>query len=53
MNIGPTTGGLRTRLRRPLTTYGHLLPDAEDRTRLAVDAAWSSTGDAPVVASDI
>ena len=23
-----------------LTTYGHLLPDSEDRTRRAVDDAW-------------
>jgi integrase len=23
-----------------LTTYGHLLPDSEDRTRRAIDAAW-------------
>src|SRR5215211_3330920 len=27
-----------------LTTYGHLLPDSEDRTRRAIDAAWSSDG---------
>ncbi|GLL14743.1 hypothetical protein GCM10017577_58910 [Pseudonocardia halophobica] len=25
-----------------LTTYGHLLPGSEDRTRKAVDAAWST-----------
>lgn len=25
-----------------LTTYGHLLPDSEDRTRKAIDAAWSA-----------
>jgi integrase len=25
-----------------LKTYGHLMPDSEDRTRLAVDQAWSS-----------
>ena len=25
-----------------LTTYGHLLPDAEHRTRRAVDQAWSA-----------
>ena len=25
-----------------LTTYGHLLPDAEDRTRRAVDDAWTA-----------
>jgi hypothetical protein len=23
-----------------LTTYGHLLPDSEERTRRAVDSAW-------------
>ena len=23
-----------------LTTYGHLLPDSEDRTRRALDDAW-------------
>ncbi len=23
-----------------LTTYGHLMPDSEDRTRRAVDDAW-------------
>jgi integrase len=27
-----------------LTTYGHLLPDSEDRTRRAIDAAWISDG---------
>jgi hypothetical protein len=27
-----------------LTTYGHLLPDSEDRTRRAVDDAWISDG---------
>jgi integrase len=26
-----------------LTTYGHLMPDSEDRTRRAVDEAWSAT----------
>src|SRR5947209_3766841 len=25
-----------------LSVYGHLMPDSEDRTRRAVDAAWSS-----------
>ncbi|MCO7193961.1 site-specific integrase [Pseudonocardia sp. McavD-2-B] len=25
-----------------LTTYGHLMPDSEDRTRKAVDGAWSA-----------
>jgi hypothetical protein len=24
-----------------LTTYGHLMPSSEDRTRKAVDAAWA------------
>jgi len=27
-----------------LTTYGHLMPDSEDRTRRAIDAAWGSAG---------
>lgn len=27
-----------------LTTYGHLMPDSEDRTRRAVDAAWDVAG---------
>jgi integrase len=27
-----------------LTTYGHLLPDNEDRTRRAIDQAWTSDG---------
>ena len=27
-----------------LSTYGHLLPDSEDRTRRAIDAAWVSDG---------
>ncbi len=26
-----------------LSTYGHLMPDSEDRTRKAVDEAWQST----------
>lgn len=26
-----------------LTTYGHLMPDNEDRTRRAVDLAWSGS----------
>jgi integrase len=26
-----------------LSTYGHLMPDSEDRTRRAVDPAWSSS----------
>lgn len=25
-----------------LSTYGHLMPDSEDRTRRAIDSAWSS-----------
>jgi integrase len=25
-----------------LKTYGHLMPDSEDRTRRAVDEAWSA-----------
>ena len=33
------------RMRRSvLTTYGHLLPDSEDRTRRAIDDAWTSDG---------
>jgi integrase len=27
-----------------LKTYGHLMPDAEDRTRSAIDDAWTSGG---------
>jgi integrase len=27
-----------------LSTYGHLMPDSEDRTRRAVDAAWDAVG---------
>ena len=27
-----------------LKTYGHLMPDAEDRTRRASDDAWTSDG---------
>ncbi|MGL5858391.1 MAG: tyrosine-type recombinase/integrase [Angustibacter sp.] len=30
-----------------LTTYGHLLPDSERRTRRAVDDAWSCAPDVP------
>ena len=29
-----------------LKTYGHLMPDSEDRTRRAIDTAWS-TSDGP------
>ena len=25
-----------------LSTYGHLMPDSEDRTRRAVDNAWAA-----------
>jgi integrase len=25
-----------------LTTYGHLMPDSEDRTRKAIDGAWNA-----------
>jgi hypothetical protein len=32
-----------------LKTYGHLMPDSEDRTRRAIDAAWS-TSDGPQTA---
>jgi integrase len=28
-----------------LSTYGHLMPDSEDRTRRAVDEAWSATAE--------
>jgi integrase len=27
-----------------LKTYGHLMPDMEDRTRRAIDAAWTADG---------
>ena len=27
-----------------LKTYGHHMPDSEDRTRRAIDTAWSSDG---------
>src|SRR5215216_3828503 len=27
-----------------LRTYGHLMPDSEDRTRRAIDDAWTSDG---------
>jgi integrase len=30
-----------------LTTYGHLMPDSEDRTRRAVDEAWNAVSGAP------
>jgi len=26
-----------------LSTYGHLMPDSEDRTRRAIDEAWCAT----------
>ena len=25
-----------------LSTYGHLMPDSDDRTRTAIDAAWDA-----------
>lgn len=34
-----------------MTTYGHLLPDSEDRTRQAVDLAWRAI-DVPSTAAD-
>lgn len=35
-----------------LTTYGHLMPDSEDRTRRAIDAAWAeNTADAASASS--
>jgi integrase len=34
-----------------LTTYGHLLPDAGERTRRAVDSAWRAP-DAPPAEQD-
>jgi integrase len=30
-----------------LSTYGHLMPDSEDRTRKAIDDAWSCAPDVP------
>jgi integrase len=30
-----------------LSTYGHLMPDSEDRTRRAVDDAWRAPGVPP------
>jgi len=30
-----------------LSTYGHLMPDSEKRTRRAIDDAWSSAPDVP------
>jgi integrase len=30
-----------------LSTYGHLMPDSEDRTRKAIDDAWSGAPDVP------
>ncbi len=37
-----------------LSTYGHLMPDSDDRTRSAIDAAWDTTGAscAPYVPQD-
>jgi integrase len=34
-----------------LSTYGHLMPESEDRTRRAVDAAWSAP--VPECAADV
>jgi integrase len=34
-----------------LSTYGHLMPDTEDRTRRAIDAAWSTPSAAAVTPS--
>ncbi|RBY88795.1 site-specific integrase [Blastococcus sp. TF02A-26] len=28
-----------------LSTYGHLMPDSDDRTRTAIDAAWATVGE--------
>ena len=33
-----------------LTTYGHLLPDSEDRTRRAIDSAWNPASGETVTA---
>ena len=47
--------GLRLRIAELLAlrlddvTYGHLMPDSEDRTRRAIDTAWS-TSDGPQTA---
>lgn len=30
-----------------LSTYAHLMPDSEDRTRKAIDSAWSDSGESP------
>jgi hypothetical protein len=34
-----------------LSTYGHLMPDSEDRTRRAIDSAWSQS--APPVPHEV
>ena len=37
-----------------LRTYGHLMPDSEDRTRRAVDEAWTERApDVPLQAPDV
>ena len=36
-----------------LSTYGHLMPDSEDRTRRAIDEAWSATLDGLDTASEV
>jgi hypothetical protein len=35
---------MRTHPALVLKTYGHLMPDSEDRTRRAIDDAWTSDG---------
>jgi hypothetical protein len=30
-----------------LSTYGHLMPDSEERTRKAIDDAWGGAPDVP------
>ncbi len=36
-----------------LSTYGHLMPDSEERTRKAVDGAWLAPSDGPQTASEV
>jgi hypothetical protein len=53
--IASSQAGLRLRIAELLAlrlddvTYGHLMPDSEDRTRRAIDTAWS-TSDGPQTA---
>jgi hypothetical protein len=35
-----------------LTTYGHVMPNSEEKTRRAIDAAWSSAPHVSQEASD-